>query len=60
MSRLIYIYRMTIMLFSETAHVMNNVMTARLLTSAQLPSAIIINRITIRIITLVDSNQDGV
>ena len=48
------------MLFSETAHVMNNVMTARLLTSAQLPSAIIIDHITIRIITLVDSNQDGV
>ena len=30
-------YHMTIMLFSEIAHVINNVMTTRVLTPAQLP-----------------------
>ena len=31
------IYHMTIILFSEIAHVINNVMTTRALTPAQLP-----------------------
>ena len=52
-------YHMTIMLFSEIAHVINNVMTTRELTPAQFPIGYH-NRITICIITLVNSNQNGV
>ena len=52
-------YHMTIMLFSEIAHVINNVMTTRVLTPSHLSLAIIINSIGIRITTLVNSNQNG-
>ena len=52
------VFHMTIMLFSEIAYVINNVMTTGVLTPAQLP--IVINRITIHIITLVNGSQDDV
>ena len=48
---------MTILLLSKIAHVINNVMTTRVITPTSFPLAIVINRITIRFITLVNSNQ---